>query len=95
MLVAIATLCCIPLGQNAPMPTVVPQPMSMVASSHGFTLNDKTVIVASGSTGRMLQSFLSPATGYALDVKGRGVNNAVHMKEKNAIHLRKVQNWGL
>lgn len=81
MLVAIATLCTVAVGQNAPMPSVVPQPLSMVASADNFTLNDKTTIVASGPTGRMLQSFLSPATGFPLEVKVRGDKNAIQLKK--------------
>lgn len=87
MLVAIATLCSSVVAQNMLMPAVVPQPLSMVASADTFTLNDKTIIVSTGPTGRMLQSLLSPATGFALEVKGRG--------DKNAIHLKKVRSKDL
>ncbi len=81
MLAAITALTALALGQNAPMPAVVPQPLSMTSSGESFTLNDKTVIVSSGPTGRMLQSFLSPATGYPLEIKVRGDKNAIHLKK--------------
>lgn len=87
MLSAIVSLCAVALGQTQPMPSVVPQPLSMIASEGSFTLNDRTSIIGPAESGRMLQSFLSPATGYPLDVKTRG--------DKNAIHLKKVRDQGL
>jgi N-acetyl-beta-hexosaminidase len=81
MLGALVSLCAIGVGQNSPMPVVVPQPVSMTASADTFTLNDKTAIVSpSVAAGRMLQSFLSPATGYPLDVRSKGDKNAIHLK---------------
>lgn len=81
MLAAITALGVLALGQNAPMPAVVPHPLSMKSSPESFTLNDKTIIVSTGPTGRMLQSFLSPSTGFPFDVRARGDRNAIHLKK--------------
>jgi len=89
MLGAVAALFTLGIGQNPPMPAVVPQPQSMTPVSESFTLNERTAIVYSRvegegpGAGRMLQSFLSPATGYQLPIVSRG--------EKNAIHLRRLK----
>jgi hexosaminidase len=89
MLGAVAALCTLSVGQNPPMPVVVPQPQSMTPVSESFTLNERTAIVYSRvegegqGAGRMLQSFLSPATGYQLPIVSRG--------DKNAIHLRRLK----
>lgn len=68
------------------MPVVVPQPSSLKQTSGSFRLNAKTAIVYSRveqeglGAGRMLQSFLSPATGYQFPIVSRGEDNAIHLR---------------
>ncbi len=87
MLLAIATLCTVSPMQNMPSPALVPQPLRVKSNNATFAINGSTTIVyskPSGSetdSGRMLQSFLSPATGFGLEIRKSGGNNAIHLKK--------------
>jgi hexosaminidase len=60
---------------RASEPALIPMPEKMTVKDGAFTLNDKTIIVASGkaeTTGRLLAAFFQEPTGLTLEVKSAG-----------------------
>lgn len=87
MFAVLASLAVFASGQTQAMPVIVPQPLSVKPAEGHFTIKPDTVIAAGKdceAVARTLQEFLRPATGYALDIHGRGGKNAIvlRLKEK-------------
>ncbi len=69
--------------QTPPPPAIIPQPVSMTMGEGQFTLNAKTSIVAdeaSMQVAKMLQSYLRPATGFALPIRKSGDQNVIVLR---------------
>lgn len=70
------------VAQTVTAPAIVPRPVSLAVEKGSFQLNADTHVVASKEVrqiGEQLRGYLRPATGYSLDVVGRGAKNVVSL----------------
>jgi len=83
MFAALASLIAVVSGQTQAMPALVPQPLSVKPQEGRFVLSAETSIVAGkaeAGVARTLQRYLQPATGFPLEIKGRGDKGAIHLR---------------